>query len=51
MAGPGVFHVEFGINETKLTRSLEQRNYKEAEKIIKECSNQTFLDEGLLIII
>ena len=37
MAGMnGVFHVEFGINETHLTRLLESRQYKEAEKLILE---------------
>ena len=37
MAGMnGVFHVEFGINETQLTRLLESRQYKEAEKLILE---------------
>ncbi|XP_069133563.1 uncharacterized protein [Argopecten irradians] len=45
MAG-GVFHVEFGINETSLTRALEQGNFVTAEKLIRDASNPSFLDEG-----
>ena len=46
MAGPGVFHVEFGINETILTRALERGQFELAEKIIREAANPSFLDEG-----
>ncbi|CAH1799334.1 unnamed protein product [Owenia fusiformis] len=46
MAGPGVFHVEFGINETQLTRALELHHYDEAEQMIEDCTNATYLDEG-----
>ncbi|XP_060076255.1 uncharacterized protein LOC132555891 [Ylistrum balloti] len=45
MAG-GVFHVEFGINETNLTRALEQGNFVTAEKLIRDTNNPSFLDEG-----
>ena len=47
MAGPGVFHVEFGINETDLTRALEVRHYQEAERIIQDNSYSSYLDEGM----
>ena len=43
MAG---FHVEFGINETQLTRLLERGLYKEAENLIKENNGPSYLDEG-----
>ena len=46
MAGPGVFHVEFGINETKLTQLLERRRYNEAANLIQENTNPSYLDEG-----
>ena len=46
MAGLGVFNVVFGINETKLTQSLEQRRYPEAEQIILQNRNASYLDEG-----
>ena len=51
MAGPGVFHVEFGINETKLTQLLERRRYAEAEKLIEVNTNASYLDEGKLGLI
>ena len=43
MAG---FHVEFGINETQLTRLLERGLYKEAENLIIENNTPSYLDEG-----
>ena len=43
MAG---FHVEFGINETQLTRLLERGQYNEAENLIRENSGPSYLDEG-----
>lgn len=45
MAG-GVFHVEFGFNDTPLTRALESGNYVLAEKLIRETANPSALDEG-----
>ncbi|CAG2257658.1 unnamed protein product [Mytilus edulis] len=45
MAG-GVFHVEFGINETSLTRALESGSYGAAERLIRENINPSYLDEG-----
>ncbi|KAJ8315818.1 hypothetical protein KUTeg_007968 [Tegillarca granosa] len=45
MAG-GVFHVEFGINETPLTRALENGNFVSAEKFIRENNVPSYLDEG-----
>ncbi|KAL4232720.1 hypothetical protein ACF0H5_007408 [Mactra antiquata] len=45
MAG-GVFHVEFGFNDTPLTRALESGNYMLAEKLICETANPSSLDEG-----
>ncbi len=50
MAGPGVFHVEFGINETPLTQLLERRKFRDAEKMIIENNNASFLDEGITLI-
>ncbi|BFZ24902.1 hypothetical protein BsWGS_27941 [Bradybaena similaris] len=41
-----VFHVEFGINDTPLTRALEQGNYATAERLILECPNASYLDDG-----
>lgn len=49
MAG-GVFHVEFGFNDTPLTRSLESGNYILAEKLISETNNPSSLDEGLFVM-
>lgn len=49
MAG-GVFHVEFGFNETPLTRALESGNYVRAEKIIRDSTNPSSLDEGINIV-
>jgi hypothetical protein len=49
MAG-GVFHVEFGINETTLTRALESDSYPTAERLIRENVNPSYLDEGTLYI-
>lgn len=46
MAG-GVFHVEFGINDTVLTRALENKQYSVAETIIRENTNPSYLDEGV----
>ena len=47
MAGLGnIFHVEFGINETTLTRALEEEKWVEAERIISENSHSSFLNEG-----
>lgn len=46
MAG-AVFHVEFGFNETPLTRALESGNYVQAEKIIRDTLNPSSLDEGM----
>ena len=43
MAG---FHVEFGINETQLTRLLERGLYQEAENLIRENNGPSYLDEG-----
>ncbi|XP_071112304.1 uncharacterized protein [Haliotis cracherodii] len=42
----GVFHVEFGFNDTDLTRALEQGNYASAERLILDNVNPSFLDEG-----
>ncbi|KAK6171501.1 hypothetical protein SNE40_019678 [Patella caerulea] len=42
----GVFHVEFGINDTQLTRALEQGNYASAERFILDNSQPSYLDEG-----
>ncbi|KAK3580495.1 hypothetical protein CHS0354_001094 [Potamilus streckersoni] len=42
----GVFHVEFGFNDTPLTRALEIGNFVAAEKLIRENSNPSYLDEG-----
>ena len=47
MAGPGVFHVEFGINETRLTQLLEKRKFKDAEKVVRENNNPSYLEEGM----
>lgn len=41
-----VFHVEFGINDTDLTRALENGNYASAERLILDCTNPSYLDEG-----
>lgn len=46
-----VFHVEFGINETPLTRALENGNYASAEKLILDCVNPSYLDEGKHVFI
>lgn len=43
-----VFHVEFGINDTSLTRALENGNYASAERLILDCVNPSYLDEGKL---
>lgn len=45
MAG-NVFHVQFGFNDTPLTRALESGNYTIAEKIILATTNPSSLDEG-----
>ncbi|XP_064629168.1 uncharacterized protein LOC135488472 isoform X2 [Lineus longissimus] len=42
----GVFHVQFGINETPLSRALEYGQFDVAEKMIKECTSASYLDEG-----
>ncbi|XP_005088886.1 uncharacterized protein LOC101858747 [Aplysia californica] len=41
-----VFHVEFGMNETPLTQALEQGDFAVAERIIVDCPNATYLDDG-----
>ena len=41
-----VFHVEFGINETALTQALEKGEDLRAERLIEECTNCSYLDEG-----
>lgn len=41
-----VFRVEFGMNETPLTQALEQGNYATAERLILECPNASYLDDG-----
>ncbi|KAK0057841.1 hypothetical protein Bpfe_012797 [Biomphalaria pfeifferi] len=41
-----VFHVEFGMNDTPLTQALEQGNYATAERLILECPNASYLDDG-----
>ncbi|CAG5123761.1 unnamed protein product [Candidula unifasciata] len=41
-----VFHVEFGMNDTALTRALEDGNYATAERLILECPNASYLDDG-----
>ena len=41
-----VFHVEFGLNDTVLTRALEDQNYTTAERLILENAHTSFLDEG-----
>ena len=46
MAGV-VFHVEFGFNDTALTRAFESGNYAAAEKIIRETNNPSSLNEGI----
>ena len=50
MAGGG-FHVEFGINETALTQSLEKGEFAVAENIIRENRNPSYLDEGTFLSI
>lgn len=50
MAG-GVFHVEFGINDTVLTRALENRKYSAAEAIIRDNTNPSYLDEGMIVLV
>ena len=46
MAGHNVFHVEFGINETELSRALEERDYSKARQLLLDNSNTSYLDEG-----
>ena len=41
-----VFHVEFGLNETALTRALESERYDLAEKLIRDTTSASYLDEG-----
>ena len=41
-----VFHVEFGINDTELTRALEVGNYAMAKKLIVDNAHTSYLDEG-----
>jgi hypothetical protein len=43
----GVFHVQFGINETRLTQALEYGEFDVAEKMINDCTSATYLDEGM----
>ena len=40
--------MEFGFNDTPLTRALESGNYALAEKIIRDNVNPSALDEGML---
>ncbi|KAL5009734.1 hypothetical protein ScPMuIL_012039 [Solemya velum] len=42
----GIFHVEFGINETQLTQTLEKGRFNVAEKLIRENTVPSYLDEG-----
>ncbi|XP_064595869.1 uncharacterized protein LOC135462572 [Liolophura sinensis] len=42
----GVFHVEFGINDTDLTEALEATDYPKAERLIKNRAVASYLDEG-----
>lgn len=46
MAGAG-FHVEFGFNDTALTRALEFSNYVLSEQLIRDATNPSSLDEGI----
>ena len=48
MAGV-VFHVEFGFNDTALTRAFESGNFGTAEKIIRETNNPSSLNEGMSV--
>ncbi|GFN84715.1 alpha-latrocrustotoxin [Plakobranchus ocellatus] len=41
-----VFHVEFGMNDTPLTQALEKGNYASAERLILDCPNSSYLDDG-----
>ena len=51
MAGHGaVFHVEFGINETQLTRAIESKQFDRAAQIVRENSFTSFLDEGTFFL-
>ena len=43
-----MFHVEFGMNETPITHALEQNDWPSAERLIRECQNGSFLDDGWL---
>lgn len=43
----GVFHVEFGINETPLTQLLNKQDFVQAEKLIRENTHQSYLNEGI----
>ena len=45
-AGANVFHVEFGFNDTQLTRALEAGQYAEAERIVFARAHTSYLDEG-----
>ncbi|XP_070569096.1 uncharacterized protein [Ptychodera flava] len=44
--GHGGFHVVFGINQTRLTRALEDKRFGEAESTILETHVPSHLDEG-----
>ena len=46
-----VFHVEFGMNDTPLTQALEQGNYASAERLILDCPNSSYLDDGELSVL
>ncbi|XP_074640362.1 uncharacterized protein LOC141898400 isoform X1 [Tubulanus polymorphus] len=46
MAGIHVFNVEFGFNATPLTVALEEGNVIQAERLIKQCTTPSYLDEG-----
>ena len=42
-----IFHVEFGLNETELTQALESCRYDLAERLIRETTSASYLDEGM----
>lgn len=41
-----IFHVQFGLNETELTQALESCQYDLAERLIREATSASYLDEG-----
>ena len=42
-----IFHVEFGLNETELTQALESCRYDLADRLIRETTSASYLDEGM----